>query len=738
MIEPEDLMDPSSVLQTPEKIHPMRTVVSLLGGVNNKRAIVKIEGTNRGDINGKFAYVQAYDPVKGRYEAILLENTTDEIIYLPPPCVNQINIIDVVSFSVSYAWQALSLDKIMGIILIVLLAISWRQQDIILYRMSEIITVTVLLLGVSCIGSFLLSEYNLVKEKAESMGGTRNHIPTLEMIEYRVEHYFSTSKWAKVALLLTFTFILISIGAVALAFCGDDSISGAVWLAWTFVADPGTHADAPEGFLVRFVSFCITVGGMLVFALMIGIISDYIGNKIDELKKGSSRVIESNHTVMLGWTDKSIAIIQQIALANDSEGGGTIVVLADAPKEDLEAKLALAMSQERGSALELMGTNIVFRSGNPLEESELQRVSVLTARSVIALSPESLSPDEADANQVRQVMALKALDTNGNRCPPVVVEVQDVDNSELFTLFAPDFAEVIVAHDLIGRFMLECARYPGLACVLEAMMGFEGSEFYFEEWQELKGKSFLEITCRFDDAIPIGIKSKCGEVFINPKNDHIIQEGDKILVLAEDNDSYEVNDGSYAPDKKLASDPPPAIHDEKKVEKIMFLGWRRDMADLITQLDGYVAKGSELWLFNTVPVEERNELLKDQGHKTDLKLENLLLYNVVGNPLIRRDLSRIVSADNDGETVSLDEFDSILILADSVSIENGATVMSCDSRSLSTLVSVTQQHVAMFFDVYSHIILYSTPFSSSYRISKSASTMRKRALHRLSNLRSRQ
>ncbi len=312
MIEPEDLMDPSSVLQTPEKIHPMRTVVSLLGGVNNKRAIVKIEGTNRGDINGKFAYVQAYDPVKGRYEAILLENTTDEIIYLPPPCVNQINIIDVVSFSVSYAWQALSLDKIMGIILIVLLAISWRQQDIILYRMSEIITVTVLLLGVSCIGSFLLSEYNLVKEKAESMGGTRNHIPTLEMIEYRVEHYFSTSKWAKVALLLTFTFILISIGAVALAFCGDDSISGAVWLAWTFVADPGTHADAPEGFLVRFVSFCITVGGMLVFALMIGIISDYIGNKIDELKKGSSRVIESNHTVMLGWTDKSIAIIQQM------------------------------------------------------------------------------------------------------------------------------------------------------------------------------------------------------------------------------------------------------------------------------------------------------------------------------------------------------------------------------------------------------------------------------------------
>ena len=722
-VEPENLEDPSRVLQDTSSSWPMRTVASLLGV---KRTIVKIEGTNRHDLNGKFAHVQAYDPVKGRYSAILLDNTEDEIIYLPPTSIKQINILDATWFAISYAWQAQSLDKLY-IILIVLLAISWRKQDIIIHRMSEIVTVMVLLLGVSFIGRFLLSEYNLVKEKAESMVGTRNPISTVEMIEYRVEHYFSTSQWAKVALLLTFTFILISMGAVALAFCGDDSISGAVWLAWTFVADPGTHADAPEGFLVRFVSFSITVGGMLIFALMIGIISDYIGNKIDELKKGKSRVIESDHSVMLGWTDKSIAIIQQISLANESEGGGTIVVLADAPKEDLEEHLASAMSQERGSALELMGTNVVFRSGNPLEESELQRVSVLTARSVIVLSPESLSPDEADANQVRQVMALKALDgVNGNECPPVVVEVQDVDNSELFTLVAPDFAEVIVAHDLIGRFMLECARYPGLACVLESMMGFEGSEFYFEEWPELKGKSFLDITCRFDDAVPIGIKSNSGKVFINPKNDHIIQEGDKILVLAEDNDTYEVNDGSYETNKKIES--PPAAEDAKQVEKIMFLGWRRDMADLITQLDGYVAKGSELWLFNTVPVEERNELLKDQGHKSELKLDNLLVYNVVGNPLIRRDLSRIVSVDHDGETVSLDEVDSILILADSVSIENGATVMSCDSRSLSTLVSELQQtatHPLMC--LLTHCFVFNT-FSSSYRISRSACMTRRKKL----------
>jgi ABC-type xylose transport system permease subunit len=40
------------------------------------------------------------------------------------------------------------------------------------------------------------------------------------------------------------------------------------------VADPGTHADS-EGAYVRVVAFLVTMGGMLVFALMIGIISEY-------------------------------------------------------------------------------------------------------------------------------------------------------------------------------------------------------------------------------------------------------------------------------------------------------------------------------------------------------------------------------------------------------------------------------------------------------------------------------
>lgn len=132
------------------------------------------------------------------------------------------------------------------------------------------------------------------------------------------------------------------------------------------------------------------------------------------------------------------------------------------------------------------------------------------------------------------------------------------------------------------------------------------------------------------------------------------------------------------------------IRGERKTKKILFCGWRRNMADMISQLDEYVEKGSELWLLNLVPSAERAELLKDKGNKADLDLKNLSIYNVVGNPIIRRDLSGMRAVDVKGEftddTITLREFDSILILADAVAIERGANMMSCDSRSLSSLL----------------------------------------------------
>ena len=52
--------------------------------------------------------------------------------------------------------------------------------------------------------------------------------------------------------------------------------------------------------MVRGVSLMVSIGGMLITALLLGIVSDTIGDKVDDLKKGKAQVVESGHTLIIG------------------------------------------------------------------------------------------------------------------------------------------------------------------------------------------------------------------------------------------------------------------------------------------------------------------------------------------------------------------------------------------------------------------------------------------------------
>lgn len=278
---------------------------------------------------------------------------------------------------------------------------------------SEGVTLTFLLGGFLAIVWFLASEFVYLKDKTATMveaaskkgGRSSKDFTWADLVDYRLDYFFSTSEWANVILLLGLSYLLVVFGAGLLVIADSDdyaTLSEAAWTSWTYVVDPGAQADAPSELVPRTVSLIVTLGGLLVFALLIGIVGESIGEKLEDLKTGKSRVFESGHTLMLNWNDKSLAVIRQIALANESEGGGTMVVLSQLEKEDMEERLSSAINAKE-DPLDLLGTDVVFRQGNPILENDLKKVSASTARSVIALTPPDFDSDEADANMLRQV-----------------------------------------------------------------------------------------------------------------------------------------------------------------------------------------------------------------------------------------------------------------------------------------------------------------------------------------------
>ena len=120
-----------------------------------------------------------------------------------------------------------------------------QTESSVLFTSASILAVVALLLP-----PFLLGwrEYNLAAPKVGQDGFNWG-----EQIEYRIDYYLSNVAGAKTIFLSMITGVLIALGAVVYypvenmglggSQTGDASLHQSLWMAWCFVADPGTHAD---------------------------------------------------------------------------------------------------------------------------------------------------------------------------------------------------------------------------------------------------------------------------------------------------------------------------------------------------------------------------------------------------------------------------------------------------------------------------------------------------------------
>jgi hypothetical protein len=101
-------------------------------------------------------------------------------------------------------------------------------------------TLAVLMLGCGCILNLFYKEYIVYCKIASSFERSTS---VGEYLLSRLDFYFSSSQWARPLLLLTITFILIVVAAIVHMIILGDSVSAAMWKAWTYVADPGSSSE---------------------------------------------------------------------------------------------------------------------------------------------------------------------------------------------------------------------------------------------------------------------------------------------------------------------------------------------------------------------------------------------------------------------------------------------------------------------------------------------------------------
>lgn len=343
--------------------------------------------------------------------------------------------------------------------------------------------------------------------------------------------------------------------------------------------------------LFMIVTFGVTLGSLFLVSILIGILSNEIEARVDALRRGRSKVLENDHTVILGWSPQVFTIVSELVEANrNRRNGAAVVILADEDKVEMEGEI-------RERIPDAKNTKVICRSGSPIDPTDIEIVSPHTARSIIVL-PQS---KDADAHVIKCVLALT--NNPNRRAEPyhIVTQVRSPKNLEVLKMIGhKDRVQPILTSDLIARIVAQTSRQSGLSVAYTELMNFGGDEIYFVDAPAaLIGKTYGDALLAYETSSVMGLERADKTVLMNPPMETDIRAGDRIFAIAEDDDAVILSGLSAIPIDESA------IRSAGKArrpapEKCLILGWNRSGATIVCELEHYVAKGSQVTVVSDI------------------------------------------------------------------------------------------------------------------------------------------
>ena len=339
--------------------------------------------------------------------------------------------------------------------------------------------------------------------------------------------------------LALFLFIVSFIGIIVFAFVfyllflvGIISIDGAfgkfVWQTFTYFLDVGTISGESYGENTSadaIYKILITIFGVIIFSSFIGIISQALSNRIEELREGKGFISEKDHTIIFNYTKKTIPLLTELFKSYENQKK-TIILLSEHETRDISVKIESAINIPKN-------INLICRKGYGWQKKIPSLLDFRGASNFIILKPdkndEFLSEYDCD-NEVGKTLTslITSKDyqsTGGN----IVSEFSSKQKQSLYEIFnlqnVNDVIETtknnkhypvfVESEDIRAKLISQAVFNPDIVEIYDELFSFEGSEIYFINTKNLKSdiksklnilnnKTIYEINSIFDHVICLG------------------------------------------------------------------------------------------------------------------------------------------------------------------------------------------------------------------------------------------
>ena len=429
-----------------------------------------------------------------------------------------------------------------------------------------------------------------------------------QRFRYWFDNMMSKGTVSLLILLAVITTIVVVVGgliAVALGGAdgsGADSPGGSIWFTLMHAINTGVLAKEEGTVPYLFVMTIVTLVGIFITSFLIGTISNGIKDKVADLQRGRSLVVEQNHVVIIGFDENVTSIIEELAHANANQDDAVVVIMADHDKTDMEDTI-------RDRVPDLGNLRVVCRSGRPDSPKDLKVCSLDTCKSIIVNLKD-------DFMTVKTILACEnLLDDLGNTDAYVTATVRDREVLQPARIAGGERAEILNFQKTVARLMVQAGRHPGMSEILAELLSFKGNEIYVDAIPNATGLSFRDINLRLPHATAIGVVRN-DEPMLNPAADSLVEEGDQVILIAHDDDKVALHDPAPVDESVFEREP----NEAQEPQTMLVLGCSDMLKAILLEEDSHAAPGSKV-IIAAEPDKLDPETLPDQEELANIQMD---------------------------------------------------------------------------------------------------------------------
>lgn len=459
-----------------------------------------------------------------------------------------------------------------------------------------------------------------------------------DKLQYWFDNLMSKGSLSLIGLLAVITGIVIAIAGFIVALLPDAEGAGvlsSIWFSLMHAIDAGTIAGDSGSFLFMLIMAIVTLCGLFITSMLIGVIGSGLEDKMNSLRKGRSQVLEQNHVIIFGFNENALNILRELILANENHKNSVVVVMDNQDKSEMEDVISQRIQDTKT-------TRIICRTGSMDNLADVEICSPSTCRSIIINA-------EDDFMSVKAILACATiLEHSGNTEAYITALIRSEENVDAAKIAGKGRVEVFYFQNSIARIMAHTCRQPGMSSVFTNLLSFEGDEIYIEEIPSMAGKTIAEANLYFPQSTLIGLVQD-GMPKLNPPVATKIAPNDKLILIAEDDgvsiptkEAGIVNKSLFAP---IASSSAP-------LQKTLILGCNELLQQVVTELDCYLASNAPVIIAALEEDLSKNQLPEQSQLKNvalDIRSCNIFQRSCLEELLGSKPDNVLILTDSDNE-----------------------------------------------------------------------------------------